>query len=117
MEKTVYFIEDLDTGLWYRNVLLMKLPSVHTFGKGWDCPDPLPDEYWTNDPEQAFNLKHPTEMIDFMNKGLKRVGNRGQFTNWVNFSNGSGRAKQLVVTEHIFIDIVDFNEHKRTSCG
>lgn len=101
--KYKYFIEDLDTNLWYRNAMTLKLPSVHTFGKGWDCPDPLPSEWWTNDPHLALQFDKADEAIEFMNKGLKRVGSLGQFTETVNFSNGLGMAKQLVITEHEFV--------------
>ena len=98
-----YFIEDTDTHLWYKNAMLMQLPSVHTFGKGWDCPDPLPSEWWTNEPDKALQFDKADDAIEFMNKGLKRVGSLGQFTEWVQFSGGMGKAKQLVITEHEFV--------------
>ena len=89
----------MDTSLYYRNIWHLE-PHIHTFGKGWDKPPLCPCDYWISDPLQALPFKEAQNAIDFMNKGLKRVGTLGQFTDWIAFSGGEiGRAKQTIVVE------------------
>lgn len=98
-----YFIEDLDTGKWYRDTIGLH-PKIHTFGKGWDKPPLLKEDYWTSDPLEAFDFFTDSAAVEYINWACKRVGVNGQFTESIAFAGDQlGRIKQVMVTEHEFI--------------
>lgn len=65
----LYFIENIDTGLWYYlspNTIRIR---THTFGKVWDYPPPGEDDYWTSDSMEAMGFltkNEAEEMIELI---------------------------------------------------
>ena len=88
-----YFIEDVDTGLWYRNTILEE-PTVHTYGEGYDKPEVT--EYWTNDPHQALSLFKDKEDAELW---LAELLDKKYF--W--FQKADRTMKNLKITEHEFV--------------
>lgn len=101
MEQNVYFIEDMDTHLWYKDYLVMN-PN------GFEMNQPEPyfskPEYWTNNPHEAMKFIFHDMAVDFLNQGLERVGMGGKYTKNYQFTDENQRVRQLEVTEHQFID-------------
>ena len=91
--KYKYFIEDIDTGLWYRSTILEE-PTVHTYGVGYDKPEVT--EYWTNDPHQALSVFKDKEDAELW---LAELMDRRYY--W--FQNTDYTMKNLKVTEHEFV--------------
>lgn len=103
-----YFIEDLDTQEWYRNVPFCEEPTIHTFGKGWNNPMP---QRWTKDPLQALSFNTRKEGADILVNFTKMtVGANGfiglhlyECVKEVDMINYRDIPKNLVITEHEFL--------------
>lgn len=104
-----YFIEDLDTHEWYRNVPFCEERTVHTFGKGWNNPEP---QRWTQDPLQALAFNTRKEGADVLVNFTKReVGENGfirlhiyEFVKEMDIVHHRDIPRNLVITEHEFIE-------------
>ena len=87
--KYKYFIEDIDTGLWFKDILQVNLFDENVF------ESLSQEDEWTNDPHKAFyafNSKEAAE--EFLADGIK--------SNLVSFLN-HGVNRNLIVTEHEFV--------------
>jgi len=91
-----YFIEDTDTHLWYRNTISLG-PTVHTYGQGWDKPELQDEDYWTNDPHQAFDFFKSKEEAELW---LTKLLDKKYY--W--FQNDDRSMKNLIITEHEFVN-------------
>lgn len=102
-----YFIEDLETQEWYRNVPFSEEPTIHTFGRGWNNPQPI---RWTTDPLQALSFKEREDAAKFLLMCLEmRLGGNGwiiisdpEFIKKSDGINFRDIPKNIAVTEHIF---------------
>lgn len=86
-----YFIEDVDTGLWYYNVL--KMPQGNTVHTEIYYPK---EAYWTNNPLDALMYDDKQLMEDVL-KNMFKSGNLNIMTEVY------GVYKNLKVTEHEFV--------------
>lgn len=101
MEKREYkwFIEDAETGEWFRNTLHLE-PTVHTFGKGWDKPPLMSQDYWTKDPLQAFSwFKDKNDCETFIKEALNKKPMRLEYMKIGQYD----VPRILIATEHEFV--------------
>ena len=95
----VYFIEDLDTNLWYQNPLLYE--DFNTLGEA----------EWSNDPHKALQFTSRDEAVSFLISALEyRLGGDGSMImHLVTFSKQYDEihkrdiARNVAITEHLFI--------------
>lgn len=89
-----YFIEDVETNEWFRfDPELM--PTVHTYGKGWDKPDPVNKDYWTIDPNEALSFEKQEDAETFLNEIINSYS--------LCKSDVGFEKRKLTITEHLFI--------------
>lgn len=90
--KYKYFIEDLDTGEWYYNV--MRLPQGHTAHTTIYYPK---ERYWTNNPEEALQFDDKVLIKNILDAMLKEENSNLMTDTY-------GIFKRLAITEHEFVN-------------
>src|SRR5574343_1002343 len=94
-----WFIEDAETGEWYRNTIGLH-PTVHTYGKGWDKPELMSEDYWTKNPLEAFcYFKDKADCEKFINDALTKKPIRLEYMKIGQYD----VPRVLIATEHEFV--------------